>query len=177
MVGLHRLVAADARLDDVGVDRALAEEVDVAELLLEVARDVGEDLDELAADALALELGVGDALRLLEEAGLGVDLDEVDAELALEDLLHRLGLVEAHAAVVDEHADELLADRLLQEHRADGRVDAARHREQHLPVADLLPDRLDLLGNVLLCVERPADSGEALLLCLVHVLLTFPYVV
>jgi len=44
-------------------------------------------------------------LMNFEKALLGVDLHQVDAELALEDLLDLLGLVEAHAAVVDEHAD------------------------------------------------------------------------
>ena len=119
MVGLHGLVAADARLHDVGEDRALAEELDVAILLLEVARGVGENLDELAADDLPLRLRIRDALRLVKEALLAVQRDQVDAELALEDLLHFLRLVEAHAAVIDEHADELLADRLLEENRTD----------------------------------------------------------
>ena len=32
----------------------------------------------------------------------------------------------AHEPVVDEHADELVADRLVEEHRRDGRIDAAR---------------------------------------------------
>ena len=169
VVGLHRLVAADARFDDVGVDRALAEELDVAVLLLEVARSVGEDLDELAADDLALLLGVRFALRLVEEALLAVERDEVDAELALEDLLDHLAFVEAHAAVVDEDADELLADGLVEKRRADGRVNAAGKREQDLLVADLLLDRLDLLLDVLLRVEGLADAGKALFLCLVHV--------
>ena len=168
VVRLHGLVAAHARLDDVGVDRALAEELDVAELLLEVARDVGEHLDELAADALALQLGVGDALRLVEEALLGVDLDEVDAELALEDLLDLLRLVEAHAAVVHEHAREVLADGLVEQHRAHGAVDAAGHRQQHLLVAHLGADRLDLGLDVGLDVQLLADFRGAFLFCLVH---------
>ena len=116
MVRLHGLVAAHAGLDDVGIDRALAEELDASELLGLLL----EHADELAADALALQLRIGDALRLLQEARLGVDLDEVDAELALEDLLDLLRLVEAHAAVIDKHAGEVLADRLVQQHGADG---------------------------------------------------------
>ena len=169
VVRLHGLVPAHARLDDVGVDRALPEEVDVAVLLLEVARGVREDLDELAADDLALRLRIGHALRLVEEALLAVERDEVHAELALEDLLDHLALVEAHAAVVDEHADELPADRLVEERRADGRVDAAGKRQQHLPVADLLADRLYLVLDVLLRVEGLSDLGKTLFLSLVHV--------
>ena len=108
------------------------------------------------------------ALRLFEEALLGVDLDEVDAELALEYLLYFLGFVEAHAAVVDEHARELLADRLVQENRADGRIDAARHREKHLLVADLLADRLDFVIDVFLRVKGLSDLRETLFFCLIH---------
>ena len=168
-MGLHCLVAADARLDDVGIDRALAEELDVAVLLLEIARRVGEDLDELAADDLALLLRIRLALRLVEEALLAVKRDEVHAELALEDLLDHLAFVQTHAAVVDENADELLADGLVKERRANGRVNAAGKREQDLLVADLLLDRLDLFLDVLLRVEGLADAGKALFLCLVHV--------
>ena len=88
---------------------------------------------------------------------------------SLEDLLDHLAFVEAHAAVVDEDADELLADGLVEKRRADGRVNAAGKREQDLLVADLLLDRLDLLLDVLLRVEGLADAGKALFLCLVHV--------
>ena len=170
MVRLHGLVATHAGLDDVRIDRALSEKVDVAVLLLEVARRVGEDVDELAADALALELGIGDALRLLEEPLLAVECDEVHAELTLEDLLDHLAFVEAHAAMVDEDADELLADCLVEKRRADGRVDAAGQRKKHLLVADLLLDRLDLLGDVLLRIEGLPDAGKTFLFSLIHVL-------
>ena len=45
------------RLDDVGVQRALREELDA----LELGRLLEEDLPELLADDAALELGIGDA--------------------------------------------------------------------------------------------------------------------
>ena len=80
-----------------------------------------------------------------------------------------LAFVQAHAAMVDKDANELLADGLVEERRADRRVNAAGKREQDLLVADLLLDRLDLLLDVLLRVEGLADAGKALFLCLVHV--------
>ena len=66
-----RRAGAAAGLDDVGVERALHEELDA----LAVGRGVGDDLapggledaDELAADDLALLLGVGDAGERVEE--------------------------------------------------------------------------------------------------------------
>ena len=38
---------------------------------------------------------------------------------------HGLGLVEPQQAVIDEHAGELVADRLMDQHRGDGGIDAA----------------------------------------------------
>ena len=67
---------------------------------------------------------------------------EVPAE-GLDDL-HRLVL--AQQPVVDEDARELIADRLVDEQRRDGPVDAARERAEHaLPptrarILDLLLD-------------------------------------
>ena len=55
-----------------------------------------------------------------------LDVDERHVEVAAEGLDHLLGLVRAHEAVVDEDAGELVADRLVDEQRGDGRVDAAR---------------------------------------------------
>src|SRR3546814_4056056 len=47
-----------------------------------------------------------------------------------------LALVHAEEAVVDEDAGQLLADRLVDQHRGDGAVDAARQAAQHALVAD-----------------------------------------
>ena len=66
-------------------------------------------------------------------------------EVVVERLDHLLGLVLAQEAVVDEDARELVADGAVDEQRRDGRVDAARERADDLVVADLLADQLDLL--------------------------------
>jgi hypothetical protein len=52
-------------------------------------------------------------------------VDERDAEVALERLDDLSGLVLAQQAVVDEHAGQLITDRLVDEQRRDGRVDPA----------------------------------------------------
>ena len=96
----HVVVALDlggvagARLDDVGVERALHEEPGV----LDAARRVLEDADEQLADRLALLLGVGDAGQALEEAVGGAHVDELDALVALERLDDLVALVLAASA-------------------------------------------------------------------------------
>ena len=63
----------------------------------------------------------------------GVDVDHLHAEVARERVHHLLGLVQAQQAVVDEHAGELVADRLVDQRRGDRRIDAARQPEDALP--------------------------------------------
>ena len=62
-----------------------------------------------------------------------------------ERLLDLLGLADAQQTGVDEHARELVADRLVHERGGDRGVDAARQAADHLLVADLGADRLDRL--------------------------------
>ena len=94
-----------------------------------LAEDVGlgrlEDPDELAADDLALLLGVDDPGERVEELLGGVDHVEVGAGGGHEVALDLLGLALAHQPVVDVHAGEPVADRALHEGGGDRRVDAA----------------------------------------------------
>ena len=47
--------------------------------------------------------------------------------------------------MIDEHAGELLADRLVDQHRGDGGIDAAGQPADHPALADLAADFLDRL--------------------------------
>ena len=87
---------------------------------------------------LALLFGVGDAGELVEEAVGGVDVDELDLEVAAEGVDDALGLFAAQEAVVDEDAGELVADGAVDEGGGDGGVDAAGERADDAAVADLL---------------------------------------
>ena len=130
-----------ARLDHVGVERPLHEPADVAEL----PRLLLEDADELAADDLPLLLRLLDAVEQLEESLLRLHVDERDVEMLAERLDDLLGLVLAQQAVIDEDACELLPNRLVDEQRRHGRVDATRQRAEHALAPDLRLDARDLL--------------------------------
>ena len=151
-----RLAGAGAgRLDDVGIDRALGEELDAFETMCLLV----EDLDEGPADRLALGLGVGDAGEGAEKACLRVDADDLRAEVLREDAHHRLGFAEAQQAVVDEYAGELLPDRAVQERGDHGGVDSAREPEQHLAATDLRAEACEgILDDV---ADAPERIGAA----------------
>src|SRR5690606_3831947 len=110
-------------LDDVGVERALDEELDLlvgAGLGDDLPRGLLEDADELPADDLPLRLRVAHPGERGEELLGGVDDLEVDPRRGDEVLLDLLGLTGAQESVVDEDARELVADGLLDERRGDG---------------------------------------------------------
>ena len=112
----HRRPAGERHaLDHVGIERALRQELGAADLL----RLRLEHVDEQLADGLALVLGIGDAGERVEEQLLGLDVDERDVVAVAEQRHDLLGLAEPQQAVVDEHAGELLADRLVDQHRGD----------------------------------------------------------
>ena len=170
----HVVVALDdggvagARLDHVGVDGALGQEVHGADLLGLLLKDP----DELLADDLPLALGLRDTGQLAQEALLRVHPDEVDVPL-VEGGLHLVPLVFPHEAVVHKDAGELFAHRLGQQGGYHGGVHAAGQSQEHLAGAHLLPDLLDgsfavvphgpvALGTAHL-IEEVADHGDAVL--------------
>ena len=63
-----------------------------------------------------------------------------------------------HQPVIDEHAGQLLADRLVDQHRRHRRIDAAREPADHPPAADLRADLGDLGGAEL---GHAPVAGEA----------------
>ena len=71
-------------------------------------------------------LGVGDAGERREEHVGGVHMHERDVVMAAKELDDLLRLALAHEAMVDEDAGEPVADRLMDEHRGDRRIDPAR---------------------------------------------------
>ena len=122
-VGLAGLGAGG--LDNVGIDSALGEPLYVAEL----ARLVVEDLNEGVADDLALGFRLVNTLELTEEEIFGVGADNFDTHVLGECRHNLIALVETEQAVVDEHTDKLVADRLVQQRGNYGGIDAAGKAE------------------------------------------------
>ena len=162
-----RAVAA-AGFDDVGVERALHEELDLlaagAGLFEDLALGLLEGADELLADDLALALRLGDACEGVEEVVGGVDGDEADAGRGDEVVLDLLDFALAQQAVVHEHAGELVADGLVYQSGGHGGINAAGQAADHLGVADLLADLLDLIldnrGGIPVVGQRGATVQE-----------------
>ena len=161
-----------ARLDDVGVQRALDEELQRvvgAGPGPEVARDLLEDPDEQLADALALDLGVDHAGERLEEPIRRLHVDELDVELAAEGVLDLLALAFAHEPGVDVDAGQLVADGLVHEGGGHRGVDPARQRAEHPVGAHLGADARDLVlddrdvrprrGDLAGVVQEPRESS------------------
>ena len=122
-----------ARLDHVRVDRTLRQPANV----LDLDRLLVEHLHEVAADDLALALGVGDAGQVAQELGTGLHALDVQTHVLVR-LQHVFELVLAQQSRIDEDAVEVLADGLVQQHGGHRRIDTARKSEHDLVVAHLL---------------------------------------
>ena len=127
-------------LEDIGVDRALAQEADAVQL----GGFFGEDVNELFADDLALRFGIGHARELVKEAVHGVNIYQVRVHFLAEHADDLLGLPFSEEAVVDVYAHQILADGFDQQRRHHRRIHAAGKRQQYLAVADLRAQRRDL---------------------------------
>ena len=123
-----------------------------------VAEDLGlgrlEDPDELAADDLALLLGVGDPGERVEEPLLGVDDLQLDAGGGDEVALDLLGLALAHQPVVDEHAGQPVADGALDERGGDRGVDAAGEAADRLAASPIWSRIRSICSSTMLTIVQ-----------------------
>ena len=72
-------------------------------------------------------------------------MDQRDVVVVAEEVDDLLCLPVAEQPVVDEDTGELVADRLVDQHRRDRGIDAAGEATDHPALADFLPDPLDRL--------------------------------
>ena len=89
--------------------------------------------------------GSVDAGELAEEQVARVAVHQRDVVVVAEQAHDLLGLARAQQPVIDEDAGELVADRLVDQHRGDGGIDAAGQAADHAPLADLGADARDRL--------------------------------
>ena len=104
-----------------------------------------EHVDEQFADGLALDFGILDAGKRVEERIGRVHMDQRNVVGAAEQRHDLLGFAKPQQPVIDEHAGELIADRFVDQHRGDGGIDAAGEPADHSALADLAADFLDRL--------------------------------
>src|SRR4051795_6250274 len=109
------------RLDYVGVEGALREELDVADLM----RLFVEDVDEGGADRLALLLGVSNPGELFEEQSARIAMDQRDVVMPAEEAHDLLGFACPQQARIDEDAGQPIPDRVMQQRRRDRGIDTA----------------------------------------------------
>src|SRR5262249_53559385 len=83
--------------------------------------------------------------ELLEEERARVVVDKGDVVMAAEQAHHLRALVLPQKAGIDEDAGELVADRLVDQHRRDRAVDAAREAADNAALAHLRADALHRL--------------------------------
>lgn len=107
-----------------------------------------------------LLLRVRHALEVAHELFGGVDVDYPHAEVAAEGFHHLDRLVEAQQAVVDKHAGELVTDGTLDQRGSNAGIHAAREPENHFVRANLRPDALDRLADVVRHVPIVAAAAD-----------------
>ena len=132
--GARRVVAG--AFDDVGVQRALSEIVDVPEL----AGFLGKNADELVADNATFLLRVGHPRQPPQERVGRVHVHQAHAQVLLERVDDALWLAPPQQTVVDEDAGELIADCLMHQHRDHSRIHSARKCADHAAATDLRAD-------------------------------------
>lgn len=148
---------AEPAFDDVGVDGALDEEIDLSDFF----RFPFKDTDKFFADDLALSLGVGDALELGVEGFVGVYADEVQVVGAVraKHRRHFVPFIFPQEAVIDENAGELAADGFGEENRRHRGIDAAGEGAEGPPGANLCFEISD--GTVNEGVHFPVSGAAA----------------
>ncbi len=143
-------------LDHIGVERALREELDIAELV----RLFVEDIDEGGADRLALLFGVGDAGELVEKEAARVAMDQRDVVVAAKEAHHLVGLAGPQQAGIDKDAGQLIADRFVQQYCCHRGIDAARKATHDLAVLDLPANFVHRLRSELCHRPVTAAAGD-----------------
>src|SRR3954451_7987996 len=143
--------ARASRLNHVRINRTLREEVDACQLVSLFI----EHFDEGAANDLSFLLGIGHTGKARQESLLRIYPDDVDTQVLGERGHDLIAFTETQKASVDKHADELVADRAMQERSNDRGVNTTGKSQQHLSLSNLRTNTVD-------CVfDDVADAPES----------------
>ena len=123
------------RLNHVGVQGSLRQVIEGAQ----AGGFFFKDGNEFMANDFALLLRIGNSIHGIDEAATGVDIFHGNVKFLLEQLQQALWLAFAHEALVNEHAGEVVPDRLVQQKGQGGRVNPARQGQQHPLIAHAGP--------------------------------------
>ena len=97
-----------------------------------------EDADEFGADELPLLFRIGDAGQHVQKPIGRIDAANIQMQIVLKHRQHFLEFVLPQQTVVDEHADQPVADRARHQRRGHRRIHAAADGAKRAAVADLL---------------------------------------
>jgi hypothetical protein len=124
------------RLDDVRVDGSLRQPFHVGEF----RRFLVEHLDEHASNDLALLFGIGFAGERPQESLLRIHADHAHAHVFGERGHDLIAFAETQQPVIDEHADELVAQGAVEQRGEHGGIDTPRQAQQYFVGADFRAD-------------------------------------
>ena len=152
---------AQAALDDVGINGALDEEIDLPDLF----RFRFKDANKFFADDFALLLGIDNAFQSVIKGFVSIDTNKIQivGPFRAKDRRHFVAFIFAQKSVVDENAGKLPPDRLGKQHRRHRGIDAARKGAERPPHAKLrfqLGDRLIDEGAHSPISRAAADSSH-----------------
>src|ERR1700719_450686 len=138
------------RLNDVRIDRALREPLDV----FEFRRLFIEHFDKTPADDFSLLLRIRFAGQRRQEALFGIDANDLHAHVLCERGHHLIAFTQTQQSMIDEYASQLRADGLMQQRGQDGRINPTRQSQQYPIAANLSANARDaVLDDV---AGRPA---------------------
>ena len=129
-----------ARFDDIGVQRALNEELGVVETAFGIFKNTNEQF----ADCFALFFRVGKTSETFKETITRTHMDQFNALMALECFNDLFAFAETHEARVDKHTCELRTDCLVHERSRNGGIDATGQPTNGATAAHLGANQFDL---------------------------------
>jgi len=137
-------IAVDGHaFDDVGIKGALAEKLGLAHGLGGLLKNP----DEFAPDDFSFLLGIGDPFEFGQEPGGSIHHFQFETQTVGENAFDALHLLGPHQAIVDQNADQLVANGPVDQGGGNAGIHPATEAEDDPFPSDLLPDILDGFFN------------------------------